>query len=354
MCYSPSANRGNLGAMARPTTALPLVFLAIVTGGSLASGCTGCNKPADNTADAAPSTSATPASTSAAVVASDAAAPEGGATADEPGRRGNRRGPFSMLFQAARGLGLTGDTLKKVDDAEKLAAPSGDNAARDAAKELHAEVIAGIKANRIDPAKLEPKYAALERISLAEHDKEAASLNALYAALDATQRKAVVASARATLAKRDERMSHRDSDRGDAGGPDGGRANAGKRSLDRMMRGIELDAEQQKKIEALARKDDLKGRFDPAEANKRLEVLLEAFEKDSFDAKKVDTFDAKKHRAVLEEETKLVTQILPILKPEQREKLAARMERGPSPHGNKRPGFGHRSFMESEDDDFGP
>jgi Spy/CpxP family protein refolding chaperone len=35
----------------------------------------------------------------------------------------------------------------------------------------------------------------------------------------------------------------------------------------------------------------------------------------------------------MEDETKLLGQLLPILKPEQREKLAAKMEKGPSSHG---------------------
>jgi Spy/CpxP family protein refolding chaperone len=89
---------------------------------------------------------------------------------------------------------------------------------------------------------------------------------------------------------------------------------------------------------------------------KRTETLLAAFEKDGFDAKKADAFDVKKSRVALEEETKLLQQILPILKPEQREKLAAKMEKGPSPHagGPKRSGFGHKPLTEPEEDDFGP
>jgi Spy/CpxP family protein refolding chaperone len=45
----------------------------------------------------------------------------------------------------------------------------------------------------------------------------------------------------------------------------------------------------------------------------------------------------------MERETKLLVQLLPILKPEQREKLAAKMEKGPSPHG-RRGGPGHRGL----------
>ncbi|CAN5921575.1 hypothetical protein BH11MYX4_BH11MYX4_37630 [soil metagenome] len=342
--------------MARSTT-LPLVVIALLAGLPLASGCSGCDKPADTTVDAAPAISATPASSSATVVAGDAGAAEGGvANGDEPARRGGRRGVSAAFFQSARTLEpvLPADLKKKIDDAEALAAPPNDTAAKDAARELHAELVAGIKAGKIDTAKLDPKYLALEKIATADHDKEIASLDALYAALDATQRKAVVASVRAKQAKRDERMGKMMEARG---GPDGGRPNMGKIRIDRLTRGLELDADQQKKVDALAPKEDAKGPDVQADMKKRTETLLTAFERDGFDAKKSDAFDVKKNRAALEEETKLLMQILPILKPEQREKMAAKMERGPvgpSPHLPKRGGMGHRPLLEPEDDDFGP
>lgn len=346
--------------MTRSTT-LPLVLLAVLGGLPLASGCSGCDKPADNAVDAAPVTSATPASSSAVVVVVEAGAPEGG-TAEEPGggRRGGRRGISSAFFQSARTLepAPAAEVKKKIDDAEALNAPAEGNAAKDAAKELHTELVAGIKAGKIESTKLEPKYAALEKIASAEHDKEIAALNGLYGALDATQRKAVVTSIRAKQAKRDERLAAMKGGALDAGGPDGGRPNQSKIRIDRLTRGLELDADQQKKVEALAPKEDAKLPDMQAEMKKRTETLLTAFEKDGFDAKKADAFDPKKTRAAMEDETKLLTQILPVLKPEQREKLAVKMERGPtgpSPHLPKRGGMGgHRPLLEPEDDDFGP
>jgi hypothetical protein len=84
---------------------------------------------------------------------------------------------------------------------------------------------------------------------------------------------------------------------------------------------------------------------------KKMEALLTAFEKDGFDAKKVDPFDAKKARAPMEIEMKLLGQLVPILKPEQRDKLAAKVEKGPSPHG-KRGGMGGRPppILEQDED----
>ncbi len=343
--------------MSRSTT-LRLVLLALLAGVPLASGCSGCDKPADNAVDAASAASATPASSSASVAASAAA------TAAEPGggRRGGQRGVSAAFFQSARTLepAPAAEVKKKIDDAEALDAPPADNAAKEAAKELHTELIAGIKAGKIESAKLEPKYVALEKIATAEHDKEVAALNGLYAALDTAQRKAVVTSVRAKQAKRDERLLRMKGGMLGAGGADAGRSNMGKMRIDRLTRGLELDAEQQKKVDAVVPpngRDDAKTADLQADMKKRTETLLTAFEEDGFDAKKADSFDVKKSRAALEDETKLLTQILPILKPEQREKLAAKMERGPtgpSPHLPKRGGMGHRPLLEPEDDDFGP
>ena len=339
--------------MSRSTT-LRLVLLALLAGVPLASGCSGCDKPADNAVDAASAASATPASSSASAAAT--AAELGG------GRRGGHRGVSAAFFQSARTLepAPAAEVKKKIDDAEALDAPPADNAAKEAAKELHTELIAGIKAGKIESAKLEPKYVALEKIATAEHDKEVAALNGLHAALDTAQRKAVVTSVRAKQAKRDERLLRMKGGMLDAGGADAGRSNMGKMRIDRLTRGLELDAEQQKKVDAVVPpngRDDAKTADLQADMKKRTETLLTAFEEDGFDAKKADSFDVKKSRAALEDETKLLTQILPILKPEQREKLAAKMERGPtgpSPHLPKRGGMGHRPLLEPEDDDFGP
>jgi hypothetical protein len=84
---------------------------------------------------------------------------------------------------------------------------------------------------------------------------------------------------------------------------------------------------------------------------KKMDALLTAFEKDGFDAKKVDVFDAKKARAPMDQELKLLGQLVPVLKPEQREKLAGKVEKGPSPHG-KRGGMGGRPppILEQEED----
>ena len=331
------------------------------------------DKPAETKADAAASTPPVASSVAPASSAPTPAASASGAHHEGERRGGGHGGPGAMLFKAARALDLKDDQKAKVDAAEKSAhsgghgghgggaagdagpaAAAGDaggaggaatDAMKDAAKGLHTELIAEVKAGKIENAKLEPHYAAIEKVSAGMHQKEADALGALHAALDPTQRKAVTAAVRAKAEEwedkredMEERKNEHMNNLVDAGGSDAGFAlGSTKRSLDRLTRGLELDAEQQKKLDAIATKEDANkaNRPDPDEMKKRMEALLVAFEKDTFDAKKLELFDAKKARGPMEHETKLLTQLLPILKPEQREKLASKMEKGPNPHGRR-------------------
>jgi Spy/CpxP family protein refolding chaperone len=307
-----------------------------------ASLCVSCkDKAADTTGtDAAPSTmmDAAVALPAASTPMPASSADGGGGPDDREAHRGDHGGPSVMLFQAARALDLNDEQKAKIDAAEKTAHAGASDASRDAlktaTKDLHDDLVAGIKAGKVDTSKLEPRYVALEKIAGETHAREADALNALHAALDTTQRKAVTANVRAKQAAREAKMAHRDGADGgvarDGGGPDGGKGIwTSKHSVDRLTRGLDLDADQQKKVDA----------------------MLVAFEKDTFDAKKLDAFDAKKVRAPMEQETHLLVGLVPILKPEQREKLVAKMEKGASPHGGRGPGFRPRPMLEEGDDD---
>jgi Spy/CpxP family protein refolding chaperone len=331
-----------------------------------ASLCVSCkDKAADTTGtDAAPSTmmDAAVALPAASTPMPASSADGGGGPDDREAHRGDHGGPSVMLFQAARALDLNDEQKAKIDAAEKTAHAGASDASRDAlktaTKDLHDDLVAGIKAGKVDTSKLEPRYVALEKIAGETHAREADALNALHAALDTTQRKAVTANVRAKQAAREAKMAHRDGADGgvarDGGGPDGGKGIwTSKHSVDRLTRGLDLDADQQKKVDALVAKEDAMktARPDPADIKKNVEAMLVAFEKDTFDAKKLDAFDAKKVRAPMEQETHLLVGLVPILKPEQREKLVAKMEKGASPHGGRGPGFRPRPMLEEGDDD---
>jgi Spy/CpxP family protein refolding chaperone len=319
------------------------------------------DKPADMaTSDAAPSTML-----DAAVALPAASTPMPASSADDgggehDGARAAHGGPSGMLFQAARALDLKDEQKAKIDAAEKTAHAGASDASRDAmksaAKDLHTDLVAGIRAGKVDTSKLEPRYAAVEKVIGESQAKEAEALNALHEALDTTQRKAVTANVRAKQAMREEKMAHHEGMDGGAGmgSTDGGKGNwTSKRSFDRLTRGLELDADQQKKVDVLIAKEDAAKTAHPdaADMKKNVEAMLTAFEKDTFDAKKLDALDVKKARAPMEQEAKLLAQLVPILKPEQREKLAAKMEKGPSPHAGRGAGFRPRPLLEESDDE---
>lgn len=293
---------------------LPLVVLAIAAAAAAGSAaCGGCDKT-EGSSPAEPS--AAPAETTA-PAASSVAAPRRGPMRGAPGAAG----PF---FAAARSLGLSAEQTTKLDAAEAMLA-SDEGPRDDEAKALHADLAAGTKAGQLDRTKIDADLAAIDRAAAARHAKQAAALNALHAALEPAQRAATAGKIRERRAQQDQRF-------GLGGGP---------KLADRMTKDLELSPDQKKKVEAVAAKAE-----DPrARANERSDALLAAFEKDDFDATKLAALDPKEARASAEEEVALVEALLPSLGPEQREKLAANIERraiGPALRNLRRGGHGRR------------
>lgn len=270
-----------------------------------------------------------------AATASASAAPSGSvatvASASAlPPRRWNAvraSGPAGAIFRGVNTIELKEEqkaTLEKIAaemrEADRAARDAGDaGAPRSDLREAHAELVAGVKAGKIDPSKMEPHYAALEKAAKARQEREADALNKLHAALEPAQRAAIVTSVRSFEEKRAERMKPRDK-------PDGGGPDFVKLRIQRYTHDLALDADQQKKLEALIPKDD-KAAAARDEMKKQTDALLAAFEKDVFDAKKLDQGAAKRARAPMEEQVKLYGQLVPILKPEQRERLARTLAR---------------------------
>lgn len=279
------------------------------------------------------------ASASAAESAKPLASAPAASASSAPGEgrmRGFHGGLAGMLFRGARDLSLKDDQKAKIDKlAEDLHPRTADGgAARDEMRERHAELAAEIRAGKIDTAKLDAMTASVEKTVQAQKDNEAAALNGLHAALEPEQRKTLVE----TLKTRPAR-ERRDAD----GGADAGawREERAKRRAAAMTHELDLDDAQQKKLEAILAKDvppapaGAKGPPSPADMKKQIDAALDAFDKDAFDAKKLPGFaDAgKTARAFAGHEVQLFAQLVPILKPEQREKLAKRVEGGPVGRG---------------------
>ena len=287
----------------------------------------GCDQSSSAGSAPAASASAAPsAAVASATVAS--AAPSGSAAAPHPtfGRHG---GIAAGLFRATNDLVLSEaqrDSLGKLEPT----LTSDDDGIRTAMKGFRADLIAGVKAGKIDTAKMTADDTVIDKAFADHHDKETAALDSLHTLLEPAQRTTVVAAVRAMQAKREDRMAGWMKDK-DA---DGGAPDWSKKRLDKLTADLTLDAGQQKQVAAiLAKASDppnaagMQQRWD--DAKKRMDALLTSFAGDPFDAKKADLtiLPGKTAHDPMDHMAAFFTQLLTVLHPDQRDKLAGSMDR---------------------------
>ena len=239
-----------------------------------------------------------------------------------------RPGIVGLFFRAADPLDLTTSQRTTIEGLEQpLRGAAPERSAREA---LRSDLASGIRAGAIDRAKIAADEAVIERALVADKDARVAALDGLHRVLDTAQRQAVADDVRQSVM---QAVPH-------PGALDAGDAGAARWStlrLERLAKHLELDPSQQEQVAALFSKDDHP--FSPAHqeardaARKRLDTMLTAFEQDSFDAGAALQMpgDAGRSgqpgRAWLDRESTLLERLLPILRPEQREKLAAYVEK---------------------------
>jgi hypothetical protein len=252
-----------------------------------------------------------------------------------------------MVLHAARDLQLSDAEKAKLDAIDGTLQPN--DAPRSELRDLQADVVAGIRAGKLDMTKVQPDYVAIDKALQARQAKEADALNALHAALDPTKRAALVAALQAKQAAREaQRAAHDDAD---AGSP----ADWTKRRVDRLTRQLALDDGQQKSVAAIVAKGDpmtpatMRAKRDAAK--KHMDALLTAFAADPFDATKLDLspMPGKTPHEAIEKDTTFVSQLLPILTQDQRIKLAAQRER----MGGRRHSEGDEGPWDQDRDDNG-
>jgi len=250
-----------------------------------------------------------PASVSVVAPAATSAPAPSATEAEKPRERGPGHGGVdAIFFRAAHDLTLT-DAQKA-----KLAVLEGqlrdrDTDPRDAMKAFSSDLAAQVRAGKIDASKLQTDEAALDTAMSVMLGKQAAALAGLHDALDAGQRKSLADAVRARAAGR-EAKEH-----------DGGAGDWSARRLERMTSDLGLDAGQQKQVAALLAKepgpatmhDDMK---------KQMDAILTAFQSDSFDAQKALQPTIKAPHDTMDREIAFTSQLLSVLHPDQREKLA--------------------------------
>jgi Spy/CpxP family protein refolding chaperone len=315
------------------TRAIPLLLVL---------GLIACDK--EKPADTASPTASTTATATASVVAS-ASSKGDGPEVKKPHRKGGRGGLAAMMLNAAEDK--VPEAKATVDDLQKKLKEG--ETPRDEMKTLHEGMVSGIKAGKIDVAKFETDKAAAEKAMKAMREKEQETLNSLHAALKPEQRKAVVAEVRDKMAKRAAKWKDKPEMKDGEGKPD-----MKKGYYAHLTKDLDLDDAQKKKADAIFAKQEPKGPPPDKEAmKKKMDAFLDAFEKDGFDAKKLEADDDKKgfmmHGPM---DAKAMNEFLAVLKPEQRDKLAAKMEKkGGPPKGGPNMAPPAPGAADDDDDD---
>jgi hypothetical protein len=224
----------------------------------------------------------------------------------------------TFLAAAADLPALAPETLTKIEalDQQLHAVPTAVPIEWRAA---HAELVTQIRAGKLDASKLDPFYAAAEKIRLATRTRELAAIEALHGYLSASDRKSVAETIRKQQSTLDTRMTV------------AAKLDAWHQQLhDRLLRDLTLDATQTKQLDAaLAKLLPAPPAIDAATIarDKNHEVLLTAFESETFDATHAAAnVDPQAPRAD-RREIDFVAAILPILKGDQRDRFAGFLTR---------------------------
>jgi Spy/CpxP family protein refolding chaperone len=275
----------------------------------------------ESSSSAAPS-----ASESAPVASAPAPPPSGSELRVRPPRQGGLTG---LVFRAARESALPAEQkngalgiLQTLHDAEPPLSP---------VKDYQDHLATAIRAGQVVPAKFAADYAAIDKVVLAREEKQVDALNALHALLDPAGRHTLVAAGRARLTP----MFRSRPELADAGVGEGGVLDAPwvKHRVARVGGDLALDDAQKTKVAVILAKSSVSPSVVDARKDtmhKHGDAVLTAFDQDEFDAKKLDLSATGTHapaHEILEHEATLIALVLPILTPEQRERLAASRSR---------------------------
>jgi Spy/CpxP family protein refolding chaperone len=239
-----------------------------------------------------------------------------------------RHGGFTgLILRAGREAQLSAEQKTAVTDIQQKL--HDEEPPFTALTELQTDLVLQIKEGKLDKEKLQADYAAIDKNLLARDEKQADAINALHAALDAPARTALTTAARTRL----NAMFRARPELAEAGVGEGGEPTWVKHRLNRVKVELGLDEAQLPKVSALLAKTGVGPAATEAlkeQIRKHADDMLTAFDKDEFDAHKLDlspTGGKAPVRGTLEREVSLIGQLLPILTPEQREKLATVRQR---------------------------
>jgi hypothetical protein len=262
------------------------------------------------------------------------------------------RGVTAVLLRGAHELQLTDEERASVSKVEEGFVSSDGGVPRPVMASFLSDLTAGIRAGKLDSAKLEADYAEIDMALAAIQANEVTTIGALHGILSPAERHALTAAVRARRPIR-ERI--------EAPSWDGGAPDWAKVRVERLTRELSLDVDggQQAKVQALVVASDKGDPLGAAavgsgrdEGKRRFESILTAFEADVLNAPSLPLEPPGKsaHEGPARAAA-FYAQLLPLLKPEQREKLAVgiglqRVGGGPGRFPEDGPSTGFEGFAD--------
>jgi hypothetical protein len=261
-----------------------------------------------------------------------------------------------MLLKGAHELQLTDDQKAAVTKVEMTFLADDGQSLPAALNAFDIDLATWIKAGKIDAAKAKADYEAIDKAAAAGLAKDGAAISGLHDALPTADRQSLASSVRARRAARDRIMPPASPD---AGGPDWTKVR-----VDKLTRELTLDVDggQPRKIEQLVATSAKQESPDAGttetrreENKKRIEALLTAFEADALDVATLPLapIGQKTPHEGAERAVTFDTALLPLLKQDQRDKLAMHVQRMGGRPG-RFPEDGPVGGFEGGGDDFGP
>jgi len=250
------------------------------------------------------------------------------AEADEH-RHGHHGGVAMLIAMSIRDLDLTPDQKASVEKIRTdLIAKM--EPARAAGKDLTGVLADGVAAGAVDRAKADAAIDKLVAAAQGIHDATADAMNQLHAALNATQRAALVAKLQEHFEKWKEANGHEDQDGPNRSGP-----------LLGLAKDLNLTQDQAQKIKASFREIIKSAPANPSasspanvqdhqhkEVADHMQAFATAFKADTFDAHSLTTANAANgHMArwAATRRARWLEAAAPVLTPDQRTKLAGQM-----------------------------
>ncbi|HTQ44782.1 MAG TPA: hypothetical protein VMI75_18605 [Polyangiaceae bacterium] len=282
----------------------------------------------------------TPVASSAAPLTAPQASASASAAAKPRPHVARHGGIAASLFRFAHDLPDLSQAQDESLDKIEASLKADDDGIRTAMKSFRGDLVAGVRAGKLDTAKLTGDDGIVDKAIADHQSKEAAALDSLHSLLTPVQRPALVANIRAKQADHESHMTEWMQGKGG----DGGTVDWTKKRLDKLTADLTLDAGQQKQVAAILTKPTdvpnaaaMQARW--TERKTKMDALLTAFAADSFDAKKLDLgmMPGKTAHDPMDHMVAYYTQLLPILHPDQRDKLATSMDK---PFGADRRGPG--------------